>query len=226
MNCGIYEISHPATGRSYVGSAVNIKKRWKEHRRTLETGKHHSKFMMRTAAKYGIDSLEFKVLLFCSRDNLLMYEQRAIDVIKPEFNSAPIAGSQLGFRMSDESKAKLSEAAKRTRNFTGHRHSEESKALISASRKGKGGGPRSPERLAKIGAAHKGRPKSAEQKAKISETLSGRSTGRGLLSVEQVLEIRRLWNDGLRKSEIAKALAVKPSWVNTVVDGHGYSWVK
>lgn len=154
-----------------------------------------------------------------------MYEQACIDHYKPDYNSAPKAGSNLGLKMRPESKALLSEAAKRTKNFTGKTHGAESRAKISASRMGKGGGPRTPERLAKIGAAHKGIPKSQEHRAKLSAALLGSSTGRGKMTEDQVREIRKLWADGMRKFEIAQHLNIRPSWVNTVVDRHGYLWV-
>lgn len=133
---GIYSITNLVNGRRYIGSAVRFEKRWKEHRRTLDRGSHHSKFLLRDWRKRGSVNFEFKILLVCARDDLLFYEQAFIDFYKPEYNSAPIAGSQLGFKMSAESRAKLSVAAKRTKNFTGKRHSEESKARISASKVG------------------------------------------------------------------------------------------
>lgn len=38
-HCGVYVIEHTATGRRYVGSAVSLSKRWKEHRRQLMQGR-------------------------------------------------------------------------------------------------------------------------------------------------------------------------------------------
>lgn len=102
-----------------------------------------------------------------------MYEQACMDALTPEYNCAPRAGSQLGLKMSDEARAKMSAASARTRNFTGHTHSPESRAKISANRKGKGGGPMSAERKRKIGEAQKGKFITAEQRAKISATLMG-----------------------------------------------------
>lgn len=173
MNSGIYEIVNTVTGCRYIGSAKNIKGRWTTHRGQLIRHKHHSKYMQRSWSKYGQDAFRFSVLLYCNIENLIMYEQRCIDGFKPEYNSSPTAGSQLGLKMSKESRAKLSECAKRTRNFTGKTHSDESRKKISDSRKGKGLGPQSEERRARIGAAHKGRIIKPEWRAKISATLMG-----------------------------------------------------
>lgn len=173
MNSGIYQITNTATGCRYVGSAKNIKYRWTMHRRQLNNKTHHSKYMQRSWHSHGPEVFKFTVLLYCDVGNLIMYEQRCLDALKPEYNSAPIAGSMLGFKFTEESKLKLSVAAKRTRNFTGHRHSDESKAKISLSRKGKGGGQRSAERRARISAALKGRSVPDEMKSRISATLMG-----------------------------------------------------
>lgn len=173
MKSGIYEIVNTVTGCRYIGSAKNIKGRWTTHRGQLVRHKHHSKYMQRSWNKYGPDIFRFSVLLYCNVENLIMYEQRCIDGFKPEYNSSPTAGSQLGLKMSKESRAKLSESAKRTKNFTGKTHSEESRKKISESRKGKGLGPQSEERRARIGAAHKGRIIKPEWRAKISATLTG-----------------------------------------------------
>ncbi len=174
MATGIYVIENVANGRRYVGSAVNIEKRWKEHRRQLSQGRHHSKFLQNAWDKHGEAAFRFRVVLFCDRPNLLWYEQALIDAWQPDYNSAPTAGSQLGFRHRSESKARMSEAAKRTRNFTGHRHTEETKRRISEAKQGRTYGPQTAERRAKIGAAHKGKVITAEQRARISAALTGR----------------------------------------------------
>lgn len=172
-NTGIYEIRNTVNGKRYVGSAVSFWNRWRTHVQSLKRGDHHSIALQRAWKAYGPAAFQFNKLLACSKENLILYEQICMDAYRPEYNIAPKAGSQLGFKMRPESRALLSESAKRTKNFSGRKHTEESKAKISESRKGKGGGQRTPERLAKIGAAHRGMPKSEEHKAKISATLMG-----------------------------------------------------
>jgi hypothetical protein len=48
----------------------------------------------------------FRTLFLCSPENLLFYEQRAIDVLQPELNTRKIAHSNLGVRWSAETNAK------------------------------------------------------------------------------------------------------------------------
>lgn len=223
---GCYLITCEVDGRIYVGSTMNLDRRWKEHVNLLRRGVHHSRFLQRCWTKYGADKFNFEPVLFCKKSDVLFYEQRLIDGLKPAYNSRPNAASQLGYRHREESKLRMAEAARRTRNFTGHSHSEESKKKISESRKGKGGGPRTAERCANISAALKGRPHSEDRKQKIRETLTGTSTGRGSLIPEQVREIRRLREQGLGKCRIAKALGINISTADTVIGGHAYGWVK
>lgn len=227
-NTGIYEIRNLVNGKRYIGSAVRFCNRWRVHAQSLLRGDHHSIALQRAWNLYGPSAFQFNKLLVCAKPDLIMYEQICMDAYQPEYNIVPKAGSQLGYKHSEETRKRMS--ASRAKDFspmTGKKHSDETKAKISTSRKGKGGGPRSEERLAKISAALKGRIITDEQRKKISQTLTGTSTGRGKLNEDQVREIRALWATGLlRKFEIAKRLGVKPTWVNTVVDGHAYGWVK
>src|ERR1700692_287526 len=95
MNTGIYAITSPS-GKCYVGSSVDIKKRWQRHRRELKQRIHFNPKLQSAYNKYGEENIVFTMLLVCSREDLIMYEQRAIDTIKPHYNAAKIAGSTLG----------------------------------------------------------------------------------------------------------------------------------
>src|SRR5690606_28209515 len=129
-----------ANGRGYVGSAVSLKKRWREHRRQLQDGRHHSRFLQRAWNKYGPLFFRFQVIAYCDRDNLLFYEQRLIDGLKPDYNTSPTAGSQLGYRHTAETRQKMSVSRRRNPSSPrkGMTHTAEAKAKISENRKGKG----------------------------------------------------------------------------------------
>lgn len=134
---GIYEIICITNRRKYIGSAVDLGKRWSEHVRQLKENKHHSRHLQRTWNKYGQDDFVFRVIEYCDKGSLIDREQHYIDTEKPVFNSRPVANSQLGFRHSKESRLKMSMS--RDRNFspmTGRRHTEETKAKISAAKRG------------------------------------------------------------------------------------------
>lgn len=223
---GIYVIQHLASGRRYVGSAVSLRKRWREHINAIHRGVHHSSYLMRCWRKYGPDSFSFTVALYCDKENLLMYEQALIDFYQPEFNSAPKAGSQLGYKHRPETLAKMSAARMGIPTGRSIVHTVETRLRISESRKGKGGGPMSEERRRKIGEAQKGRQFSAEMRARISATLTGTSTGRGLLTPDQVRQVRALRSQGLGKCRIAKQLGIGENAADTVIRNNAYLWVK
>lgn len=150
-NTGIYKITNTKNNHCYIGSAINLNRRWIGHRYNLNAQKHHSKYFQNAWIKYGRDSFTFEVLLYCDKKNLLFFEQRAIDFYKPEYNMCPTAGSSLGRKLTEEHKAKIAKAS------LGRKHSEKAKALMSKNRSGK--------------------DIPAEARARQAEALRGRSTG-------------------------------------------------
>ena len=98
--CGVYKITSPS-GKFYIGSSVCIRSRFSGHKRDLIAGRHHGPALQKAANKHGVDSLKFDVLLICDRENVRMYEQRAIDILKPEYNSSPSATDHLTHKWED-----------------------------------------------------------------------------------------------------------------------------
>jgi group I intron endonuclease len=223
---GVYVIEHVASGRRYVGSAVDVGKRWKEHRRQLATGRHHSPHLQRAWNKHGETAFAFHVIAWCPREHLIACEQMLIDGLRPAFNCSPTAGSQLGYRHRPETRQKMSASrAKDWSPMRGRHHTEATKRRISENRKGKGGGERSAERRAKISAALKGREVTPEMRARISQTLSGRRTGRGSLSEDQVRQVRAHRADGWGRLRIARHMGISEWAADAVIGGHAYMWV-
>lgn len=174
LTTGIYEIRNTINGKRYIGSAVDFGNRWRQHVQSLIRGDHHCRVLQRAWLRYTPRAFQFNKLLACSKENLIMYEQICMDALKPEYNCAPKAGSQLGYRHSDESRKRMS--ASRAKDFspmTGKKHTEATKARIAAAKRGVPSVPCSPEKKAKLSAIHKGRIITPEQRAKISTTLTG-----------------------------------------------------
>lgn len=93
----IYKISNIIDDRVYVGSTINLNKRWNEHKRDLIRNKHFNNRLQNFVNKYGINSLKFEVIEEISNDILLIREQYYIDKTKNKFNiannsSAPMMG--------------------------------------------------------------------------------------------------------------------------------------
>lgn len=78
-----------------------------------------------------------EVLLLCKQEYLLYYEQQLIYELEPDYNMNKRATSNRGYKWSEQSRQKASKAQLGNQNALGHKLSEESKQLISASRKGK-----------------------------------------------------------------------------------------
>lgn len=196
---GIYEIVNTANGKKYVGSAIDLAGRKRLHLWNLNKGSHHSRHLQSAWNKHGEQAFEFKTLLLCSKDNLLMYEQRVIDAFTPAYNIEKTAGSALGVKRTKEQRQKLSKA------LTGIKYQERSaevRAAISKRMLGNKysagvthwrGRKHSPEALAKmaawprsealrdaVSAAHKGnkywlgRKHSAESIEKMSASKRGK----------------------------------------------------
>lgn len=121
MASGIYQIRNQVNGNRYIGSAVNIRKRWQEHVSGLRNRRHHSRYLQRAFDKYGESAFLFEVLERVEPEALVAREQHFLDVLAPEYNIASTAGSQLGCRRSLESRRKMSERKKGGRLTEGHR---------------------------------------------------------------------------------------------------------
>lgn len=111
---GIYMIYCVPTGRLYVGSAVSIRKRWRNHREDLVNHRHHNARLQNAWDKYGQGAFEFRVLHLCSRNKLLELEQEYIDAYSASkrgigFNIHPRARSALGHVHSADSRKRMSE---------------------------------------------------------------------------------------------------------------------
>ncbi|MCK9281568.1 MAG: NUMOD3 domain-containing DNA-binding protein [Melioribacteraceae bacterium] len=182
---GIYKIqSIIKPERIYIGSATDTKNRWIVHKMHLRKGDHHSPKLQRHYDKYGENDLVFSLIIGCDKEDLIKIEQFYLDTYKPIFNNCSIAGNTLGFKMSDETKLKMSKMrmghpgwnkgkkwseesrakmsiARRNRpsGMLGHKHSEESRfkmSIKSIARKHR------PEVGVKIGNALRGKKKSAQ----------------------------------------------------------------
>lgn len=129
----IYKIqskTHPE--RFYIGSSVNINERWQEHLRLLRKGKHHSKFMQNHYNKYGKQDLVFTEVMKGDTE-LLLREEFVIYVTRPCWNTHIIPSkTNLGLKVSNETRTKMSAAHKRNNIWLGHKHTAESKAKMSA----------------------------------------------------------------------------------------------
>lgn len=201
MNTGIYQITNLHNGKSYVGSAVSFRNRWREHLRQLANGDHHSKVMQRAWDKYGEATFEFKKLLVCAKSDLIWFEQRAIDALQPAYNICKVAGSVLGYRHTEEAKAAAAERAKGNTNRRGRKESPEYCEQAKRSRALRKNCAHSEETKAKIAAAHTGKKMSEEAK----ENLRRKNTGKTQSAETIAKRVEKLKGKGRSPEAIEKA---------------------
>ncbi len=98
---GIYKWTCTPTGKIYIGSAVNIHRRYTQHISRLRNGKHVNCYLQNAWNKYGEGSFTFEVVELVLETFRLEREQYWLDKTrcydrKKGFNTSPTAGSSLG----------------------------------------------------------------------------------------------------------------------------------
>lgn len=185
----VYEIVNTVNQKRYIGSSYNCRKRIVYHLSFLRRGSHHSKYLQRSWDKHGENSFVVNILETPLVNELLQREQHYMDLLKPEYNSSPTAGSCLGYKLSSETKERMSKAHKGriktpehreslSKSLQGRKLSDESIAKMRKSLKGrtvwnKGVSP-SAETRQKLREHNLGNKHTLETRQKMSDSLKGR----------------------------------------------------
>jgi group I intron endonuclease len=171
--------------------------------------------------KYGEENFEFKVILYCERNELTYYEQNLVDLWNPEYNICKICvTNRLGIKHTEKSKQKMSEIASGEKNpFFGKKHTDETKESYSLARKGVS---KTEEHKKKISDSHIGMKESEETKAKVSKNHADTSGINGALfkSKEFVLEVKALLDAGNSINSICRIIGCCSKTVRKVRDGY------
>lgn len=111
---GIYMIRNTINNKLYIGQSVDIVNRWRHHKWMLNNEKHSNIHLQRAWKLDGPSSFEFSVISTClpTVKALCEAEQYWMDLLTPEYNMSPSAGSTLGIKLSEEHKEKISKAIK------------------------------------------------------------------------------------------------------------------
>lgn len=123
----------------YIGQASDFSRRRADHLRVLRGNRHENRRLQNLFNKYKESAFYFEVLLICEPATATEYEQIVLNsyIVRFGENIANIrrecVSSSAGIKMSAETRAKLS-AAKKGR--PGRRWTPEQKAKISATKKG------------------------------------------------------------------------------------------
>ena len=200
---GIYAIRNKVNGKQYVGSAVNIARRFTDHVKLLNRKDHHSVALQRAWLRYGGDAFELVILeIVRDADMLIRREQHWIvhgcGFGEAGYNMSPTAGSPLGVKHTDEARMNMSLSARKRGS---------SPAAIEAMRQANLGKKRSPETGDKIRQSKIGKKRPPGCMEKMVET---RSAAGWKLSPEHAQKLREA-NTGRTNSpeSIAKQKATK-----------------
>jgi group I intron endonuclease len=104
----IYKITNEVDGKFYIGSTNNLIKRYYTHINHIRTGKNSCVKLIRAVNKHGEDNFKFEIVCECLTEEVLKIEQEYIDNLKPHYNVAKVAGSNLGIKRTEEVKLKKS----------------------------------------------------------------------------------------------------------------------
>ena len=160
----MYRILNTVNGRSYIGSATDMLRRFKDHEFRLNANIHFNSPLLNAWKKYSSDSFRFEIVMICDEENLLFYEERAIKAYIENgkvYNIMLNAKNRLGVNHTKEAKEKMSKTRKcRIPWNKGISPSQEIRKRISETLSGRIAWPN-------------GRVISDEQRLKISEALQG-----------------------------------------------------
>lgn len=191
--CGVYLIRNTTDGKVYVGSSIDIDKRWQSHVNQMKGNRHQNAHLQSAWKKFGQEVFEFTVIELCPEGALIVREVvwlEYYDSLNPdkgynleypdrrghtEETKRKIAASHtgnpkcMGHKHSEEFKKRISELHTGNKWNNGRVPSEETKRKMSESHKGLlKGKVLSAEHRAKLSAAHKGKTLSPEQRQRLS----------------------------------------------------------
>jgi group I intron endonuclease len=229
---GIYQIQSKVNpAKKYIGSAVNIQKRWCYHREDLRKNKHNNGRLQNHYNKYGKDDLQYSILLCCEKKELLDNEQFFIDSYNPFFNILKKAGSMIGYKFTPAQIERLRVSHLGNTSSLGTKRSDESKRKMSEMRKGKKFSPHSEATKEKMRKNHKGmsgRKFTEEHKIKLSVARKGRKHSKE--SIERMCKVQSEYykiHPGTRKgvilSEETKRKMSLAAMGNSNSKGHKHS---
>ena len=127
---GVYAWENKINNKIYVGSGDPLYSRISDYYQSWYLEARNSLYIVRSLNKHTMSNFNLHILEYSDSENVIMCEQKWIDLLQPEYNLSPRAGSSKGYKHSPESIEKMKVSA------TGRKHTEEVKDLMSKNRTG------------------------------------------------------------------------------------------
>lgn len=170
----VYRIRSLSDGKMYIGSSIDVHKRFSAHRNLLKRDAHYNKHLQRAWNVLGADNFIFEIIEEAPADDLLNREQAAI-------SKYSACNDSIGYNFSEDTLSPM----------RGKKHSKETLQKISESHIGK---KHTDESRNKIRQAHLGRKKSEKHIESMSRVRLGKplkeSTRRLLKEIRNTPEWR------------------------------------
>lgn len=97
----VYRWVNKVNGNIYIGSSTNLHVRMYTYF-SLRSLAKSNRPIDRALLKHGFSNFRLEILEYCSYEDVLKREQYYLDLYKPHYNIATIAGSTLGYKHSQE----------------------------------------------------------------------------------------------------------------------------
>jgi len=139
---GIYKWTNKITNDIYIGQSIDLAKRFRKYFNISYLKNRETLVISRALIKYGYSNFSLDILEYCNVANLTEREQYYFDKLNPKYNTLKIAGSSLGHKATEETKAKISKSLKgiyikEKSALFGRSHTKETKALMALNKSGK-----------------------------------------------------------------------------------------
>lgn len=227
---GIYKIINTNTGKIYIGSAVDLRRRLYAHLKSLRRNSHDNTYLQNAWNKYGEDSFEFSVIeIVDDKSKLLEVEQKWINQTlcykrDKGYNISPTAGSTLGLKHTKEQRLKNS-LAKRGSKSPNHTIDESIAKEIKLKLKDGLG----IKEVSEIMNVNYDVVKSIKQGKAWNHVLPEIDLSninlKKKLNEDEVLEIKKMLNEDKKVKEIAKVFGVSYRTVSAIKNGNIWSGV-
>jgi group I intron endonuclease len=146
IQSGIYAITNSVNGKVYIGSAVDIRRRWSQHLHKLRRGNHDNPHLQASWTAYGSDAFLFERIELVQPEQLIEAETRWIlhfesqDPEKGYNFKQPLTGSH-GRRKTEAQRRLVS------LSLTGRKQSQETKDKRAESHRGRKNSPETIEKM-------------------------------------------------------------------------------
>lgn len=145
---GVYAWVNNINKKVYVGSGDPLYTRLSDYYQSWYLISRSNLYIVRAFNKYTMANFSLYILEYTNSDNIILCEQKWINIINPEYNTNPVAGNSKGYKHTYEAIEKMRSLS------LGRTHTEEVKHLMSENRKGENnpffGKKHNPETIKKL----------------------------------------------------------------------------